>query len=255
MSLDNIGDYLGLGTAILMVVLIFGFWFWGRRPGKGPALRPIDAFDDLPQKAGESVEGGMRVHVALGSGAIGTQNTTGALAGITVLEAVADAATISDKPPVVTTGDGASAMMAQETLRRSYERQNAGERYDHLSGRMAGPTPLSYAAGAMTTLKDESVSTSLLIGTFGNEVALIADAGWGENAHQIIGTDNAQAQAAAYVTADEALIGEDVYASGAYLLGGKPFHRASLHAQDVIRLVIIAALFIGALLKIAEIIP
>lgn len=242
-------DLLGLGIAAFMFVLILGFWFWNRQPGKGLALRAIDAFDDLPQKAGESIEGGKRIHVAIGSGAIGTETSAGAVAGITVLDAISDAATISDKPPVVTAGDGAAAMMAQETLRRAYDRQNASERYDHLSGRLAGPTPLSYAAGVMTTLKDENVSTSLLIGTFGNEVALMADAGWGENAHQIIGADNAQAQAAAYVTADEALIGEDVYASGAYLLGGKPFHRASLHAQDVLRALIIAALFIGAIVK------
>ncbi|MBM4422099.1 MAG: hypothetical protein FJ030_01745 [Chloroflexi bacterium] len=252
----TIASLLGLGLAGMMAVLIIGVGLWARNPERSKmlGLRPVDAFNDLPQKAGESIEGGTRIHVSLGAGAVGTETTTGALAGITVLESIADAATISDKPPVVTAGDGAAAMLAQETLRRAYERQNAAERYDHLSGRMAGPTPLSFTVGAMTTLKDENVSTSLLIGSFGNEVALMADAGWGENAHQIIGTDNAQAQAAAYVTADETLLGEDVYASGAYLLGGKPFHRASLHAQDVARLLIIAALFIGALLKLVGII-
>jgi hypothetical protein len=115
---------------------------------------------------------------------------------------------------------------------------------------MAGPTPMTYTAGVMMTLKDESVSTSLLIGSFGNEAALMADAGQGEKAHQIIASDTIQGQAAAYVSANEALIGEDMYASGAYLLSGKPFHKASLVAQDVLRLLVVVALVVGGLLAL-----
>ncbi len=242
--------FIALGIVLITLVVIIGLGLFFRNPerAKSIALRPVDAFNDLPQRAGESVENGTRIHIALGSGNIGTQSTTGALAGLTVLDAISDAATISDKPPVVTSGDGASATLAQNSLRRAYDRQNASERYDHLSGRMTGPTPLSYTAGVMMTLKEENVSTSLLIGTFGNEVALMADAGRGEKAHQIIATDNVQGQAAAYVMADEALIGEDMYASGAYLLGGKPFHKASLIAQDILRLLVVAALALGGLL-------
>lgn len=246
MSLETL---FALGLCALAFAIIVGLGLWLRSPerAKRLALRPVDAFNDLPQRAGESVENGTRIHFSLGSGTVGTQSTTGALAGLTVLDVVADSATISDKPPVITTGDGASATLAQNALRRAYTRQNVAERYDHLSGRMAGPTPLSYAAGVMLTLKDEQVSTSLLIGTFGNEVALMADAGAGEKAHQIIATDNVQGQAAAYITADEVLLGEDMYASGAYLLSGKPFHRASLVAQDVLRILVVAALVVGGL--------
>jgi hypothetical protein len=241
---------LGLGLVIFTILLIALFWFWARRSGRPPALREVDAFEGLPQKVGEAVESGKRIHVSLGSGAVGGRNTMAALAGLTVLETVAEAATISDKPPVVTSGDGTSMILAQDTLRRVYKQQNAEDLYDHLAGRLAGASVMSYTAGVMTTLKDESVSTSLLIGTYGSEVALMADAGWGENAHQIIGTDTAQGQALAYVAADHALIGEDVFASGAYLAGGKPAHRASLQAQDVLRLIIVAAIIGGVIVNI-----
>ncbi len=242
----------GLGLISLMATLIIGIGLWVRKPERGSrlALRLIDAFDDLPQKAGEAVESGTRIHISLGTGVIGTQTTTGALAGLTVLDTVAEAATISDKPPVITTSDGGAALLAQNSLRRAYRKHNAIERYDPLTSRMAGPTPLSYIAGAMATLEDEMVSTSLVIGALGPEVALLADAGRSREALQIIGTDNIQGQAAAYVAADDALIGEDMYASGAYLAGGKPFHRASLHAQDVARLLIILAIPVGFLIKL-----
>ncbi|MBI3242210.1 MAG: hypothetical protein HYZ49_07955 [Chloroflexi bacterium] len=240
----------GLGGVIFAALLILLFWFLARRSGRPPALREIEAFQNLPQKVGEAVESGKRVHVSLGSGAVGGKNTVAALAGLSVLETIAEAATISDKPPIVTSGDGVSTILAQDTLRRVYKQQNAEDLYDHLAGRLAGPTTMSYTAGVMTTLKDESVSTSLLIGSYDREVALMADAGLSQNAHQIIGTDSTQGQALAYVSGDHALIGEDMFASGAYLAGGKPAHRASLQMQDVLRLVVVAAVVGGMIAKI-----
>jgi len=243
----------GFGIIALMAGMIIGLGILLRNPERSKllALRSVDAFDELPQKAGESIESGMRIHISIGSGTVGTQTTTGALAGITVLDTVAEAATISDKPPVVTAGDGGAIILAQSALRRAYAKQNVLERYDPLTGHMTGTTPLAFAAGAASAIRDETVSVSLLIGNFSNEIALIADSGSNEGTYQIVGTDNIQGQAAAYVTGDEVLVGEDVYASGAYLLGGKPFHRASLHAQDILRLLIIAAIPIGIIAKIA----
>jgi len=235
---------LALSIVVLAFLLIVIFWIWARRSGQPPALRVMPAFRDLPQRTGESVESGKRIHVSLGSGAIGGANTASALAGLNVLEAVAEASTVSDKPPIVTAGDGAAMMLAQNTFRRAYKRQNAEDRYDQLASRLAGTTALSYTAGVMTTLKDEDVSTNIIIGSVGPEVALMADAGWGQKAHQVIGADNVQAQAQAYVAADQALIGEDMFAAGAYL-GHKPLHRASLQAQDVLRIVVIAVIVLG----------
>src|SRR3972149_5236545 len=252
MSLENL---LGRGTAIFTAALIVGFWMLAKQRGRAPVLRRVSAFEDLPQKAGEAVESGKRIHVSLGSGVVGGKNTAAVLAGLTVLEAAAEAATVSDKPPIVTAGDGAAMILAPDTLRRTYRRQNAPERYEHLSGRLAGATPVSYAAGVMTTLKDESISVNLFVGTFGSEVALMADAGWDAGAHQIIGTDNVEAQALTYAAADHALVGEDVYASGAYLSGGKTSHRASLQAQDVLRVLIVLAILGGTVLKVLGLLP
>lgn len=242
-------EILAISVIGLTLALMAIFWLWARRSGKPATLRALPAFQDLPQRTGESVESGKRIHVSLGSGVVGGPNTASALAGLNVLEAVAEASTASDKPPIVTAGDGGAMMLAQNTFRRAYKRQNAEDRYDHLASRLAGATTLSYTAGVMTTLKDESVSTNIMIGSFGPEVALIAYAGWGEKAHQVIGTDNIQAQAQAYVTADQALIGEDMFATGAYL-GDKPLHRASLQAQDLLRILIVAAILAGPILKI-----
>jgi hypothetical protein len=242
-------EIISLAIVALTLVLMAVFWLWARRSGRPATLRQLAAFQDLPQRTGESVESGKRIHLSLGSGAIGGPNTASALAGLNVLEAVAEASTVSDKPPIVTAGDGGAMMLAQNAFRRAYRRQNVEDRYDHLASRLAGTTALSYTAGVMTTLKDEDVSTNIVIGSLGPEVALIADAGWGQKAHQVIGVDNVEAQAQAYATADRALIGEDMFATGAYL-GNKPLHRASLQAQDVLRILIVGAILAGPIIKL-----
>ena len=67
------------------------------------------------------------------------------------------------------------------------------------------------------------------------------------------GTDSIPAQAVLYATADEPLLGEELYAAGVYL-GAGPAHLASLRMQDVLRWVLVAAMVIGAVLKLAGIV-
>jgi hypothetical protein len=52
-----------------------------------------------------------------------------------------------------------------------------------------------------------------------------------------------------YATADEPLLGEELYAAGAYL-GEDAVHKASLQAQDILRWVLIGAIILGAILKL-----
>jgi hypothetical protein len=53
-----------------------------------------------------------------------------------------------------------------------------------------------------------------------------------------------------YVTAQEPLIGEELYAGGAYIQAG-PLHLASVRAQDIMRWVLVAGILVGAVLKLA----
>jgi hypothetical protein len=64
----------------------------------------------------------------------------------------------------------------------------------------------------------------------------------------IAGTDDVQSQALFFATAEHPLIGEEVFATGAYLeVGG--LHPASLRTQDALRWAIIALILGGTLLS------
>jgi hypothetical protein len=88
----------------------------------------------------------------------------------------------------------------------------------------------------------------MLVGSFGSEVALAADFGERQRAFVLAGTDDIQSQALLYVTAEHPLIGEEVFAGGAYLNVG-PLHRASLRAEDLLRTLIVALILIGTVLR------
>ena len=86
-------------------------------------------------------------------------------------------------------------------------------------------------------LLDNDVSASALVGHFGIEAGLITAAGQRSRSFTLGGSDGLSSQAILFASADEALIGEELYASGAYL-GTGTAQEASLRAQDILRMLI-----------------
>jgi hypothetical protein len=239
---------LGFGFVFLFALLLIGFLLLARRKGARPvALRDVEAFNSLPRTVGQAVETGKRLHVSLGAGAMGDVHSATALVGLAVLDQVSDAAVISDRPPVVTTADGLTALLAEDTLRNVYKRKNALNRYDPTAAQVAGldSNTLSAAITGLTT--DEAVAGTIVIGSVGTDAALIAEAGRRANATTLAGSDDPTAQAVLFATADQPLIGEDLFAGGAYIVNGLPAHIASLRAQDIARIGLIIIMVLGAL--------
>jgi hypothetical protein len=239
-------DVLGFAVLALFVALLLTFKSMGQR---WPAVfRPIQAFQELGKAIERAVEAGERVHLSLGTGSVIGSDSAPAFVGLAMLSRVAEVTAMSDKPVVVTAGDGAMALLAQDTLRQAYNRANALSRYQPISGRMLGPTPFSYIASLPTLIDSEDVSVHMLVGSFGAEAGLAADFGRRQQAFVIGGTDDAQSQALLYATAEYPLIGEELFAGGAYLEVGE-MHRSSLRVQDTVRIAIIALILAGTVLR------
>jgi hypothetical protein len=238
-------NLLGLGVLLILLALYFIYAFVGRRY---PAVfRSVKGYEGLGKAVEQAVEAGERVHVSLGTGSVIGSDSAPALAGMVILSRIATATSTSDKPVSVTTGDGAMALLAQDVLRTAYSKAAAADRFRSVSARMLGPTPYSYAAGLPILLSSEGVSVHVLAGSFGAEGALAADFGQRHGAYVLAGTDDVQSQALLYATADETLIGEELFAGGAYLNMG-PLHRASLRVQDTARVLIVIVILVGILL-------
>lgn len=237
-------DVFGLGLVGVFFGLIVAFYFINQRRS-GANLREIPAFSRLRTAIELAVEDGTRLHISVGHADITGPQSAAALVSLSMLKRITIIASDSDKPPIATAGDGALALLAQDTLRSTYQDLGTLSNYDITQGRVAGLTPFSFAAGTLPIISDEDVSANVLVGSFGSEIGLITTGG-GSKTLSLAGTDNLPGQAVLFATADEQLIGEEVYAGGAYV-GAGPMHIASLHAQDVMRWALIVIIIFSAL--------
>jgi len=238
---------LALGIFVLAAILLLVLTFMRR---KSPAvLRSIDAYERLNHAVGLAVENGKRLHISLGRGNLFTARGGSALAGLAMLRRLAERTSVSDRPPIVTSGDASLAILSQDTLQSGYRAAGAEEQYRSTTGRVTGLTPFSYAAGAVPTIHDDNVSANVVMGDLGTESALLAEASDRENTDLIAASDNISAQSILYVSSQDPLIGEELFAAGAYV-GAGASHEASLQVQDILRWLVILAILGGAVLKL-----
>jgi hypothetical protein len=231
-------ELIGFVIILISAALVLGLATLRRK--SPPAFREIPAYTRLRQAIGRVVEDGTRLHVSLGRGGLITPQSASAMAGLTLLRRLAELTSAGDQPPIVTSGDASLAILSQDTLQTASQASAQGV-YD----------PFSYAAGAIPAIRDENISTNVLMGNFGVEAALLADAAERDNTFTLAASDNLAAQAVLYASAQEPLIGEELYAAGAYMDAG-PVHTASLTVQDILRWLIIAAILLGALFQLVQ---
>ncbi len=224
------------GLILILNVMMRGRW---------PVFRHLPGYEAVHSDVGASVEAGSRVHMALGEGKIIGVGAEAELAGLSALAKIAQAASVSDRPPVATSSDGITALLAQDVMYSTYRQMRVEERFDHDLGRLAGLGPAGYTAGAMITPREEKVSATFLLGAMGAEAALIADTG-AQRGSVIAAVTDPVGQAAVFATTDNPLLGEELFAAGAYLKVSRA-HAASLQAQDILRWIAIGAILLGAL--------
>ena len=249
---DSMIGIVSLGMVLFTAVLMVIFALIQRR--FPISFRNIPAFSRIRRAVSLVVEDGTRLHVSLGHGNLQTQFGAAAFAGLSLLRRLGEVTSLSDRPPVATSGNSVLNIVAQDTLRAAHDAVAVEQSFDINNGRLTGLTPFSYAAGAMPTIRDESVSTNVLIGNFGIEVGLLAEAADRQDAVVIAASDNLPAQAVLYAASPDPIIAEELFAAGAYVQAGR-MHSASLLTQDILRWLIIIGILAGAVLKLAGLLP
>jgi len=244
----TLATILGIGFIIIAAVALFVLAV-PLRSRVRRVFRIIPGMVRLRRAIGLTVEDGKRLHVSLGQASLTGASSAASLVALSTLERIASLSMISDRPPIATSGEGSLSILSQDKLRVSYRDSNAIEQYDPDRGRLGGVTPFSYAAGVLPVIRDEQVAGNVLVGSFGPEVGLMADAASQQRAFVLAASDSLPAQAVLYAAAEEPLIGEEMFAVPAYLQAGI-FHQASLIVQDILRWLVILLILVGVVLKI-----
>lgn len=243
----NPTSLIALLIIIIAAIMMAVFAFISRRSPF--SFRDIPAFKLIRRSISMVVEDGSRLHMSLGRGSLLTPFGAAALAGLSLLRRLSETTSNSDRPTIATSGDGMINLLAQETLRSAHENTQKEKPFDPTQARLTGTTPFAYAAGALPYIRDEQVSTNVMVGNYGVEVALLTEASERQGAAVIAASDQLPAQAVLYATTPGTLVGEELFAAGAYNQAGN-FHIASLVVQDILRWIIVIVILTGAILKL-----
>src|SRR4051812_20126957 len=246
------GDTLFMMLGVLALFLVLFVVYLQRtssrrRDEAGAGLRPIQAYRAAREGLARAAETGRALHTSPGSGSVGLGGveTASTLAGMNMVESMARVSAITGAPVQATSNDAVAYNLAENALRQGYSR--AGWSMDAESGGARFIThndPLAYAAGAAEVVTRQNVSHAVMAGKFGPEVLLLTEAQRRSGAQQIAGSSDPEGNALIFLTADQTLIGEEIFAAGAYL-EQRPTHIASLLAQDGLRWAVIIAIVIG----------
>ena len=239
-------------TGIVIVILFIGLMITFsiiNKDRKSRLFRPIAAYEKIANEINVSVEDGSQLHISLGRGGISGPDAAAGLAGLSILKQVIEKSSMCDHPPVASTGNAVLSILAQDTIQGTSKAISLADQRKNPSGELIGVTPFSYAAGTLTTIRDDNVSANVHTGWFGNEIIWLTTAGERQSSPTIAGTAQLPAQAVIYASASDPLIGEELYAGGAYL-GAGPIHEASITTQDVFRWIIIVLILGSVLLNL-----
>ena len=241
-----------IAWAVLLAIPLLLLWFIVRFRRHAPTLRPIAAWEALRGLMGRATEEGKRVHLSLGRSGVGGEQTAVVSAALDVQRHLArEGAGMNAQRGaalVVTVADPLLLLAAQDTLYRAYRERGLAADYDATQVQFIAPDPLAYAVGAQDRIADEQTAANVMVGHLENEYLLLGETGAQRDLLQVAGSDVLHTQALMTGTADHVLLGEEMFAAGAYLTR-RPGLIASLQVQDVLRVAAVIAILLGVIVK------
>lgn len=238
-TVEALGALAGLVVFALLLSLLT---LRARR--RGPFIvRPLPAAQQIHGAVAQAMETGEPLHIALGTGGLGDLSTADTLAGIDLISRVAHRAALAGVPVRVRTADPTALAGALAALQHGALSAGYPESHETMEAEYVAPTPLAYAAGVAEAVRQEPMAGNTMVGQFGPELLLPAEAGVRRGLCQMGGTSTAPVLPLLAASVSTPILGEELYALGAAL--GRSEHTAGLVAQDVFRaLIALGILFV-----------
>jgi hypothetical protein len=234
--------------SLALLALIAGSLAYGvsraRRGLPMPPIRRIEALEALGESIGRATEMGRPVHFTAGTGRLTDQTAPVMLAALDVLGKTTELSADYGARLLVTTSDPVYHAMACDAVKSGYSAAGHAGDFREETVRFLSDTQFAYAAGTIGQIEREKVAANIIVGSFAAEGLLLAEAGANAGAVQIGGTTNMNILPFFVVACDYTLLGEEIYAAGAYL--SKDLFRTSiLLAQDYAKVASMVAIALG----------
>ena len=212
---------------------------WKRR-GRDMYVRRIPGIDAIDEAIGRTVEMGRPILFTFGLVGLGPLF----FACLGVLSHVARQAARYATRLFVPQNDVEVMTITQSAVRECFQHEGRLGSYHDEDIRFLSDEQFAFASGYMGMAHREKVAACFLFGSFAAEALILAEAGQQVGAIQVAGTtDNAQIPFF-ITTCDYTIIGEEVFAAGAYL-SRDPVQRGSLRGQDGAKMILLALILAG----------
>jgi hypothetical protein len=213
------------------------------RAGAEIFIRRIPGVAALEEAVGRATEMGRPLLFSVGLGGIDLVT----LQAISVIGHVARIAAKFRSRVIVPICDAVAIPVVEDVLREAYASQGNPEAFNADDIRFLSGEQFAYASGVVGIMHREQVATNLFFGSFQAESLILAETGQTVGAVQIAGTPSNLQVPFFIATCDYTIIGEEYYATSAYL-SREPNLIGSLVGQDWCKLLLLVLMVAGTIL-------
>lgn len=224
-----------------------------RRSEKGTldvVLRPIPGLEAIEESVGRATEMGRPVHFSPGLGDIIGTSAPETLAALQILSYVTDLSAKYDADLLVTVRMPNVLPLADETVRQGYIAASKADSYKDDTVRYISSDQDAYAAGVIGLMHQEKVASSILAGLYMGEALLLAESAARLGIMQVAITASVMQVPFFVAACDYTIIGEELYAAGAYVSRDKA-RLGAIAGQDYFKLGVMATIILGTILSSA----
>ncbi len=230
---------------VVLALFAAGFMFSrSYRTTSRMPIRKLQGLDSIDEAIGRATEMGRPVHFTTGFGGL----VADTLAAFAVLDYVARQAARYNVSLIVTNSQPVIQPITENIVRSAYLSEGRVESYRPGNVRYLSDTQLAYVSGVWGIMERERIAANIMMGYFFAESLLLSEGGNRVGAFQVAGTASTPQLPFFVAACDYTLIGEELFAAGAYLTQD-PGRIGALMAQDaakVLAIVLVAAGSIAA---------
>lgn len=217
-------------NTLLMTLLITGVFLYSlSRAKKGQSfIRRINGLDAIEEAVGRATEMGKPIFYTTGLYDIEAIST---IASVFVLGEVAKKVAAYDCGLVVPHKQFLTMSVCRAVTKEAYAEASRSDSYKEDSNFFLNPDQFAYATGVEAIITREKPAACFFMGSFAAEALLMSEVGTTVGAIQVAGTDSEDQLPFFFTSCDYTLIGEELYAAGAYL-SKDPLLVSALKVQD-----------------------
>lgn len=217
-------------NTLIMTLLITGVFLYSlSRAKKGQSfIRRINGLDAIEEAVGRATEMGKPIFYTTGLYDIEAIST---IASVFVLGEVAKKVAAYDCGLVVPHKQFLTMSVCRAVTKEAYAEASRSDSYKEDSNFFLNPDQFAYATGVEAIITREKPAACFFMGSFAAEALLMSEVGTTVGAIQVAGTDSEDQLPFFFTSCDYTLIGEELYAAGAYL-SKDPLLVSALKVQD-----------------------